>query len=287
MSNIAIYEEYTMTHVPHSTSAAQYMNELDRYPLLSDTEFDHLIERVQKGDQDPVNKIVEGNLRFVIQIASEYTYSDLPFADLIAEGNIGLIKAVEKFDPNLGYRFSTYAVWWIRNAIQKSLRHHRHPLRLPFNRYDDLDKIFKATEELSQTLGRQVSPNEAATHLTMTHRRATVALEAQAQSVSLDIAPSDDYQDGFLHEQISDASERPDETVERVEITNQLKQAMHLLNERDAYIIDLTFGFGNDPISLTEVGNRLGISKERVRQLRNRALTKLRSYFTDDTLATA
>ena len=273
-----------MTHVSHSTSAAQYMNELDRYPLLSDTEFDQL---VQEGDQDAANKIVEGNLRFVIQIASEYTYSDLPFSDLIAEGNIGLIKAVEKFNPNLGYRFSTYAVWWIRNAIQKSLRHHRHPLRLPFNRQDDLDKIFKATEELSQTLGRQVSPDEAVAHLVMTHRRATVALEAQAQSVSLDLSPSDNYQDGFLHKQISDLSERPDETIERAEITNQLNEAMHLLNERDAYIIDLTFGFGADPLSLTEVGNRLGISKERVRQLRNRALTKLRSYFTDDTLATA
>ena len=276
-----------MNYVSHNTSAAQYMNELDRYPLLSDQEFDTLIQRVQKGDQNAVNKIVEGNLRFVIQIASEYTYSDLPFSDLIAEGNIGLIKAVEKFDPALGYKFSTYAVWWIRNAIQKSLRHHRHPLRLPFNRHDDLDKLYKATEDLSQKLGRQVTPDEAAAHLDMTHRRVSVALEAQAQAVSLDGAPSNDYADGFLHEQISDSAERPDETIERIEIINQLKQAIHLLNERDAHIIDLTFGFRSEPISLTEVGHRLGISKERVRQLRNRALAKLRSYLTEDTLAAA
>lgn len=276
-----------MTHASHNSSAAQYMNELDRYPLLSETEFDTLIQRVQKGDQNAINKIVEGNLRFVIQIASEYTYSNMPFPDLIAEGNVGLIKAVEKFDPSLGYKFSTYAVWWIRNAIQKSLRHHRHPLRLPFNRHDDLDKLFKTTEELSQQLGRQVSPDEAATQLAMTHRRASVALEAQAQPVSLDSAPSDDYNEGFLHEQLSDTTERPDETVERIEMINQLQQAMHLLNERDAHIIDLTFGFQKEPISLTEVGKRLGISKERVRQLRNRALTKLRAYFTDDTFATA
>ena len=276
-----------MAHISHNPSAAQYMNELDRYPLLSETEFNTLIQRVQKGDQNAVNKIVEGNLRFVIQIASEYTYSDMSFSDLIAEGNVGLIKAVEKFDPTLGYKFSTYAVWWIRNAIQKSLRHHRHPLRLPFNRHDDLDKLFKATEDLSQQLGRQVSPDEAAAHLSMTHRRASVAIEAQAQSVSLDGAPSDDYNEGFLHEQLADDAERPDEKVERIQMTSQLKQAMHLLNERDAHIINLTFGFQNDPISLTEVGKRLGISKERVRQLRNRALAKLRSYFADDTFATA
>ena len=276
-----------MTYTSHNTSAAQYMNELDRYPLLSNDEFDHLMQRVQESDQTAVNKIVEGNLRFVIQIASEYTYSDLPFTDLIAEGNVGLIKAVEKFDPNLGYRFSTYAVWWIRNAIQKSLRHYRHPLRVPVNRHDDLDKLYKATEELSQQLGRQVSPDEAAAHLDMTDRRAAVALEAQIQPVSFDSAPSDNYNEGFLHEQISDTSERPDETVERVEMTSLLKQAMHLLNERDAHIISLTFGFQNDPISLTEVGNRLGISKERVRQLRNRALSKLREYLTNNTLAAA
>lgn len=273
-----------MTHVSHSPSAAQYMNDLNRYPLLNEAEFDTLIQRVQKGDQDAVNKIVEGNLRFVIQIASEYTYSHMSFSDLIAEGNVGLIKAVEKFNPNLGYKFSTYAVWWIRNAIQKSLRHHRHPLRLPFNRHDDLDKLYKTTEDLSQQLGRQVSPDEAATHLSMTHRRASVALEAHAQPVSLDGAPSDDYNNGFLHEQLSDDIERPDETIERLETINQLKQAMHLLDKRDAHIINLTFGFQKEPLSLTEVGKRLGISKERVRQLRNRALAKLRNHFIDKTL---
>jgi RNA polymerase primary sigma factor len=276
-----------MTQMSRSTSTNQYMSELDRYPLLSDSEFDILIRRVQDGDTNALNRIVEGNLRFVIQIASEYAYSGLPFSDLIAEGNIGLMKAAEKFDPDLGYRFSTYAVWWIRNAIQKSLRHHRHPLRLPFNRHDDLDKLYKASEDLSQKLGRQVSPDEAATHLDMTPRRASVALEARVQSVSLDGTPSDEFTEGFLHEQICDDSERPDEIVERVETTHQLREALKLLSERDAQIIDLTFGFEADPISLTEVGNRLGISKERVRQLRNRALTRMRSYLAGNKLSIA
>lgn len=270
-----------MKSLSQDTPAGQYMNELDRYPLLSETEFDTLMQRVQEGDQEAKNQIVEGNLRFVIQIASEYTYTDLSFADLIAEGNMGLIKAVEKFDPDLGYKFSTYAVWWIRNAIQRAIRHHRHPLRLPFNRHDDLDKLYKASEELSQKLCRQVSPDEAAAHLDMTHRRTSVALETQAQPVSLDSAPSDNYNEGFLHEQISNVDERPDETLERLEVTSQLKQALHMLNERDAHIINLTFGFQSEPISLTEVGKRLGISKERVRQLRNRALVKLRGHLTD------
>lgn len=263
------------TQHPAST-ATHYMRDLHRYPLLTDEEFDQLIRRARKGDRKAVNKIVQGNLRFVVQVAAEYSYASIPFTDLIAEGNVGLLKAVEKFDPDLGYKFSTYAVWWIRNAIQRSLRHHRHPLRLPFNRQDDLDKLYKASEQLSQKLGRQVSPEEAAQNLNMTSRRAAAAIDVQKQTLSLDTPPSNDFQEGFLHEQIPDNSERPDETFERIETSNRLMRAVQHLNKRDAHIIDLTFGFNGEPISLTEVGNRLGISKERVRQIRNRALSQLR-----------
>lgn len=258
------------------SAAANYMRDLHRYPLLTDKEFDLLIHRARKGDRKAVNKIVQGNLRFVVQVAAEYNYTSVPFTDLIAEGNIGLLKAVEKFDPNLGYKFSTYAVWWIRNAIQRSLRQHRHPLRLPFNRQEDLDRLYKASETLSQKLGRQVSPEEAAQHLHMTHRRAAAAIHVQKQTLSLDTPLSDDFQEGFLHEQIPDNSERPDETFERIETSDRLMRAVQHLNKRDAHIIDLTFGFNDEPISLTEVGHRLGISKERVRQIRNRALRQLR-----------
>ena len=264
-----------------SSTTAKYMQDLKQYPLLTEDEFDHLIQLAGKGDRDAINKIVQGNLRFVIRIASEYTYTDLPFSDLIAEGNVGLIKAVEKFDPHLGYKFSTYAVWWIRNAIQQALRLHKHPLRLPFNRQDDLDKLLKSAEQLSQEQGRQVSPEEVANHLNMNTRRATAAFDLQHQPLSLDTPDTDEFSEGYLHEQIADDQILPDEAHEKNEITSALKNALKHLKERDSQVIDLVFGFHNESLTLAETGRRLGISKERARQLRNRALNQLRTILSE------
>ena len=264
------------------SSTDYYVRDIHRYPLLSEAEFDRLIRRAHAGDREATNKIVQGNLRFVIQIASEYNTPHMAFADLVSEGNIGLIKAVEKFNPDLGYKFSTYAVWWIRNAIQRTLRWHRNPLRLPLNRQDDLDKLYKSAEHLSQKLGRQVSPEEAADYLNMTTRRSTAAIEMQKLPISLDTAFCDEMQDGFLHEQIPDDKDRPDEALENSETSERLKRAVKHLDRRDAQIIELTFGFSGDPVSLTEVAQRLSISKERVRQIRNRALHRLRQQLDQD-----
>ena len=270
----------------HRTLSAEtrYMNELKQYPLMKKSEFDRLIRLASKGDRDAINKIVQGNLRFVVRVASEYLYTNLPLSDLIAEGNIGLIKAVEKFNPDLGYKFSTYAVWWIRNAIQRSIRLHKQPLRLPFNRQDDLDKILKASEQLSQQLGRQVSPDEAADHLDMNNRRASAAVDLQKQTFSLDTPINEEFQSGHLHEQIADTKALPDEAYETSDITSRLKKALTQLSERDSHVIDLVFGFHDDSLTLSETGRRLGISKERARQLCNRALKQLRTMLNETDL---
>lgn len=273
-----------MTHDTVSSTASKYMQDLRKYPLLTSAEFDKLIRLAHKGDRDAINKIVQGNLRFVIRVASEYAYADLPFSDLIAEGNLGLIKAVEKFDPNLGYKFSTYAVWWIRNAIQRALRLHKQPLRLPFNRQDDLDKLLKSAEKLSQELGRQVSPEEVADHLDMNKRRAIAAFDLQNPTLSLDTPATDDFYEGHLHEQIAGAQVLPDEALEQNETALRLKKALRHLKKRDAHVIDIVFGFNNDSLTLAEAGRRLGISKERARQLRNRALGQLRNLLTENDL---
>lgn len=256
-------------------AASTYMESLSRYPVMGAEEFDRLIVKAKAGDVDAKNRIVQGNLRFVVQIASEYQTSALPFADLLAEGNVGLIKAVDKFDPTLGYRFSTYAVWWIRNAIQRAIRHQSHPFRLPHNRFDDLSKLQNSAERMAQELGRAVSPVEAAEMLDINQNRTDLALSAQNAGVSLDHQADDEERS--LHNVIPDEAQLQDEMLFQGEISEKLERAMQNLNARDAEIITLTFGLKDEPMTLTQVGMRFGISKERVRQLRNRAMNQLKT----------
>jgi RNA polymerase primary sigma factor len=264
------------------TSVSLYMQELNRYPLLSEGELENLMPRAQDGDREAFNRIVQGNLRFVVQIASEYVQSGVPFSDLLAEGNMGLIKAVEKFDADLGYRFTTYAVWWIRNAIQKSIRSHRHPLRLPSNRLEDLDKLRKTAERMSQQLGRTVTHEEAGSSLEMNRRRTEVAISASDGTMSLD-TPIDESDKRTMHEYMPDDSMLQDESFIRDEATDHVREALKGLRERDAEILSLTFGLHHDePLTLSQIGDRLGISKERVRQLRDRALREMKAMLAGD-----
>ena len=255
-------------------SASAYMESLGRYPVMDQAEFDRLILLAKEGDTDAKNRIVQGNLRFVVQIAADYQTSALPFSDLLAEGNIGLIKAVDKFDPSLGYRFSTYAVWWIRNAIQRAIRHQSHPFRLPHNRFDDLSKLQNSADRMSQERGRAVSTQEAAEALDINRNRTDLAMGAQAGSVSFDKQGEDE--ELSLHNVVSDEGLLQDELLFQSEISEKLERAMQNLNARDAEIVSLTFGLNDDPLTLTQVGERFGISKERVRQLRNRTMQQLK-----------
>ncbi|HAA75148.1 TPA: RNA polymerase subunit sigma [Candidatus Latescibacteria bacterium] len=263
-----------------SDAASAYMESLSRYPVMSAEEFDRLILLAKKGDLEAKNRIVQGNLRFVVQIAGEYQTGALPFADLLAEGNIGLIKAVDKFDPSLGYRFSTYAVWWIRNAIQRAIRHHSQPFRLPHNRFDDLSKLQNSADRMSQEAGRAVSPNEAAEMLDMNRNRTDLALGTQNASVSIDGLADDEERS--LHNILPDERCLQDETLFQGEIKERLELVMQNLNARDAEIITLTFGLKDEPMTLTQVGTRFGISKERVRQIRNRAMLQLKTLLLDE-----
>ena len=267
-------------------AASAYMESLGRYPVMDANEFDKQIRLAKRGDGDAKTRIVQGNLRFVVQIASEYQSTALPFADLLAEGNVGLIKAVEKFDPDLGYRFSTYAVWWIRNAIQRAIRHHSHAFRLPHNRFDDLSKLQNSAETMSQQAGRAVSPNEAAEALDINANRTDLALSAQYSAVSIDRQTDDEERS--LHNVLPDARSLQDEDMFQGEIKERLERALQNLNARDAQIVSLTFGLREDPLTLTQVGQRFGISKERVRQLRNRAMAQLKTMLLgEEGMATA
>lgn len=255
-------------------AASTYMESLSRYPVMNPSEFDRNILLAKEGDTEAKNRIVRGNLRFVVQIAAEYQTGSVPFADLIAEGNVGLIKAVDKFDPSLGYRFSTYAVWWIRNAIQRAIRHQSHPYRLPHNRFDDLSKLQNSADRMAQEYLRAVSPKEAAEALEINRKRTDHALSAQKACVSLDRQSED--KERSLHNVLPDAAALQDEDLFQGEIAEKLENAMQNLHARDAEIISLTFGLKNEPLTLAQVGQKFNISKERVRQLQNRAMKQLK-----------
>jgi RNA polymerase primary sigma factor len=264
------------------SSVTLYMQELNRYPLLSEGELERLMPRAQDGDREAFNRVVQGNLRFVVQIASEYSQSGVPFSDLLAEGNVGLIKAVQKFNMDLGYKFTTYAVWWIRNSIQKTIRAQKHPLRLPSNRLEDLDKLRKTAERMSQKLGRTVSPEEAGVSLEMNRRRTEVAVSAQDGTLSLD-THIDDSEKRTLHEFMPDTGSLQDEDFIQNEASHHVWKAMEGLRERDAEILQMTFGLQHDePLTLSQIGDRLGISKERVRQLRDRALREMKAMLSGE-----
>ena len=261
----------------YNLAASAYMRDLKRYPPLGEEEFAQLMSRSLSGDRDAFNQVVQANLRFVVGIASEYHNSGMSFEELLAEGNMGLIRAVEKFDPDLGYKFTTYAVWWIRQSIHKALWKQKHLVRLPTNRLDDMDRIRRSAERLSQRLGRQTSMEDMASELQMTPRRVRAALDTQKVPVSLDASLGEDRDDRSFHEYIPATDTLPDEDLMRLQTSEKVQEAIRSLKPRDAEVIALTFGLEGDSMTLSEVGARMGISRERVRQIRNRALQQLRS----------
>ena len=265
-------------------SAIRYLDELKRYPVVTETEFKQLLPKAKSGDRQAFQWIVQGNLRFVVKTALDFGPFGVPLDELIAEGNVGLIKAVERFDPSLGYQFTTYAVWWIRNGIQKAIRNHRYTVRMPTNRLEDLDRIRKTADELSQQLGRSVGPEETVEFTEMTGARLEAALSSQSGPASLD-APVEGSVQRELYDYIPAEEVLQDEVVAQAETESRIGSAISQLNDREARIVELAFGFDRDkPMTLTEIGHRMGISKERVRQLRNRAVARLRDLMGDEEL---
>ncbi|MDA0747902.1 MAG: RNA polymerase sigma factor RpoD/SigA, partial [bacterium] len=232
----------------------------------------------QAGDQKALDHLITANLRFVVRVAAEYTGRGLPLADLIAEGNFGLIRATRTFDPERGHKFITYAVWWIRQAILSALNRQTHPVSVPVNQIDDYETVNRTANSLSQALGRAPDLAELAETMDMTPRRVRRAMEAHQTALSLDSPVYDDgnavYADTF-----SDNAPGPDEYVEDTFLRQRLREGLGELPEREAEILNLYFGLDTDqPESLEQVGKRFHISRERVRQLKDRALNRLRRH---------
>jgi RNA polymerase primary sigma factor len=255
----------------------QYLYEVSTYPLLKGNEEIEVARKIRAGDADALQELVKRNLRFVISVAKKYQNRGLPLIDLIGEGNVGLLTAARKFDPDQGVKFISYAVWWIRQAILSSLARQGRTVRVPLNRTADLSRIIKASEILRQKMRREPTPEELAqlTGLSVDVVQSLAALNTG--DVRLD-APMDPDGDRSLIERFV-ADEMPDAEEEAMNrfLTDEIEQALNTLPPRDAKVLRLYFGLeGGREHTLEEIGSMLGVTRERVRQLRDRALKRLR-----------
>jgi RNA polymerase primary sigma factor len=255
----------------------QYLYEVSTFPLLKGTQEFDLARLIRAGDQDALQELVQRNLRFVISVAKKYQNRGMALIDLIGEGNVGLLTAARKFDPDQGVKFISYAVWWIRQAILSSLAKQGRTVRVPLNRTSDLSRIIKGSEILRQKLRREPMPEELAqlTGLTVEVVQALSALNSG--DIRLD-APLDPDSDRSLIERfVSEEMTNPEDEYMNRFVSEEIERALATLPARDAKVLRLYFGLdGGREHTLEEIGSMLGVTRERVRQLRDRALKRLR-----------
>ncbi|HAT37791.1 MAG TPA: RNA polymerase subunit sigma [Gemmatimonadetes bacterium] len=263
--------------VEEQSALDQYLRDVSRHELITPEREKELGALAQKGDQDAIQELARANLRFVISVAKKYQNRGVSLTDLIQEGNVGLVTAARKFDPEQGVKFISYAVWWIRQAILASLANHGRAVRVPLNRASDLARIFREKERLKQEKGREPTTDELAeaTHLTPELVESLQTLNSA--EIRLD-APIGDSEDSQLVERfITEEAAEPEVEVESRLLTETITEALETLEPRDAKVLRLYFGLeGEREHTLEEIGNMLGVTRERIRQLRDRALRRLR-----------
>ena len=258
-------------------SLDQYLQEIGEVDLLTADEEVTLAKRIKKGDQDALEKLTKANLRFVVSVAKQYQNQGLSMGDLINEGNLGLIKAAKRFDETKGFKFISYAVWWIRQAILQALAEQSRIVRLPLNRVGALHKIGKASSGLEQEYGREPSPGEIADELEMSDYEVMDTLKISSRHLSLD-APFNEGEDNSLLDVLDDpGQDPPDEPLIDDSPKREIDKALATLTPREAEVISLYFGINREQsLTLEEIGERFGLTRERVRQIKEKAIQRLR-----------
>jgi RNA polymerase primary sigma factor len=271
--------------VEEQSALDQYLRDVSRHELITPEKEKELGARAQAGDEDAVQELARANLRFVISVAKKYQNRGVSLTDLIQEGNVGLVTAARKFDPEQGVKFISYAVWWIRQAILASLANHGRAVRVPLNRASDLARIFREKERLKQDKGRDPTTEELAKATDLTPELVESLQTLNAAEIRLD-APIGDSEDSQLVERfVTEEAAEPEVEVEGRLLTEAITEALSTLEARDAKVLRLYFGLeGEREHTLEEIGNMLGVTRERIRQLRDRALRRLREGERGDAL---
>jgi RNA polymerase primary sigma factor len=255
-----------------------YLHEINRTPLLTREQERDLAKRIHAGDKAALDQLVQANLRFVVSIAKQYANQGLSLEDLINEGNLGLIKAAHRFDEERGFKFISYAVWWIRQAMLQSLAEHSRIVRLPLNRAGTLYRIGKVSRQLDQELGRAPSPDEIAARLNISAQEVEETMVIANTHVSLDDPYSADKDDTALVDHLAaEGQESPDEGTYTAALSDDLDRALGTLSDRERRVLAMYFGLGGDePMTLEDIGRKLGLTRERIRQIKEKAIQRLR-----------
>lgn len=259
-----------------SVSLDKYLQEIGKEDLITVEEEVELAQRIRKGDQRALEKLTRANLRFVVSVAKQYQNQGLSLPDLINEGNLGLIKAAEKFDETRGFKFISYAVWWIRQSILQALAEQSRIVRLPLNQVGSLNKINKAFSRFEQEHERRPSPEELAETLDLPAEKVADTLRVSGRHISVDAPFVEGEDNSLLDVLVNDDSPVADKTLINESLSTEVERALATLTERERDIIRLFFGINCQEMTLEEIGEKFGLTRERVRQIKEKAIRRLR-----------
>ncbi len=260
-----------------SQSLDKYLQEIGKVDLLTPDEEVELAKRIKEGDQIALEKLTKANLRFVVSVAKQYQNQGLSLGDLINEGNLGLIKAAQRFDETRGFKFISYAVWWIRQSILQALAEQSRIVRLPLNRVGSLNKISKTFSELEQKYEREPSPEELAEVLDVTTAEVVDTMKISGRHVSMDAPFVQGEENSLLDVLENDSEETPDSGLMTDSLRREVQRALSTLTQRESDVITLYFGLnGEHAMTLEEIGEKFNLTRERVRQIKEKAIRRLR-----------
>ncbi|MBQ8056106.1 MAG: sigma-70 family RNA polymerase sigma factor [Paludibacteraceae bacterium] len=259
-----------------SASLDKYLQEIGHEDLISVEEEVELAQRIRKGDRMALEKLTKANLRFVVSVAKQYQNQGLSLPDLINEGNLGLIKAAEKFDETRGFKFISYAVWWIRQSILQALAEQSRIVRLPLNQVGSLNKINKALSKFEQENERRPSAEELAGELNIPIDKIAETMKVSGRSTSIDAPFVEGEDNSLLDVLVNDDSPYADHSLIDESLAREIDRTLSTLSERESEIVKMFFGIGGQEMTLEEIGDKFGLTRERVRQIKEKAIRRLR-----------
>ena len=259
-----------------SEALEKYLSEIGKEELLSSDEEVELAQRIRKGDQEALERLTKANLRFVVSVAKQYQNQGMALPDLINEGNLGLIKAAEKFDETRGFKFISYAVWWIRQSILQAIAEQSRIVRLPLNQVGSMNKINQMLSKFEQENERRPSVDEISEQIDLPQEKIDEAMQISGRHVSMDAPFVDGEDNSLLDVLVNDDAPMADRQLVMESLRSEIANALQMLNERERNIVTAFYGIGQPELTLEEIGNKYGLTRERVRQIKEKAIRRLR-----------